>query len=103
MRRGKTRTFGCIDAMIVRPPLRQVARVDMHLPGGFTRVILFNLGGHWWDIPTDKIPPRLRGIGSEFVVIMPGFAPEEADTPEAIRKMCEQVTIEELGDTQPLR
>lgn len=69
----------------------------MHLPGGFTRVILFELGDRWWDIPTDRIPLHLRRIGAEFVVIRPRFKVETSDTPEAIREMCRQAQIEELS------
>ena len=85
--------------MIVNEPFRQVVRVEMHLPGGFTRVLLFALadGKFRWDIPTDRIPPHLRSIGSEFLVIMPRFTPEPGDTPDAIREICRQVQVEELS------
>jgi hypothetical protein len=83
--------------MIIQPPFRQVAKVEMHLPGGFTRVVLRNFGGHWWDIPTNKIPTHLRTIGSELLITMPRFTPEQSDIPEAVRDMLEQVDIEELS------
>jgi hypothetical protein len=70
----------------------------MHLPGDFTRIFLFKLahGEHRLDIPTIKIPLQLRGIGSEFLVVMPRFTPEASDTPEAVREMCAQVQVEQL-------
>jgi hypothetical protein len=85
--------------VIVKEPFRHVVRVEMHLPGGFTRVILFALahGDLRWDIPTECIPPHLRPIGSEFLVIMPRFTPEPGDTPDAIREICRQVQVEELN------
>ena len=84
--------------MKVYPPFRHSVRVEMHLQGGFTRVVLFDLsdGGHRWDIPTDKIPLHLRRIGSEFLVVMPSFAPEASDSVDDIRAMCQQVQVEEL-------
>jgi hypothetical protein len=71
----------------------------MHLRGGFTRVILFDLleGQHRWEIPTDKIPWHLRRLGSEFLVIMPRFHPEDSDSDDDIRDMCRRVEVVELS------
>ena len=70
----------------------------MHLPGGFTRVVLFDLahGDCRLDIPTEKIPFHLRPIGSEFLAITPRFTPEPSDSVDVIREMCRQVHVEGL-------
>jgi hypothetical protein len=85
--------------MIVRPPFRLAARIGMHLPAGFTQVVLFetSYGGHRWVILTDKIPPHLRQIGSEVLVISPRFTPESEDSADDIREMCRRVQVEELN------
>lgn len=51
------------------------AKVEFHLNGGYTKVILERLvgqgmlEGRWfWDIPTTSIPPNLRQIGSCFLL-----------------------------------
>jgi hypothetical protein len=76
-------------------PIRQEAKVEMHLNGGFTRVSI-NFNRHQWDIPTDKIPPHLRRIGSKFIVVMPIIRPELSDSADAIREALVQLEIEEL-------
>ena len=83
--------------MVVRSPFRHSARVEMHLPGGFTRVVLLDLsdGGHWLDIPTDAIPLQLRRPGSRFAVVVPRFTPEPSDSEQAVREMCRRVRVEE--------
>ncbi|MGL4619117.1 hypothetical protein [Chroococcidiopsis sp.] len=51
-------------------------RVDFHLDGGYTRVMLERLvglgmldeEGWYWEIPTVSIPPNLRNIGSRFLL-----------------------------------
>ncbi len=85
--------------MILNPPFRHAARVELHLSGGLTRVVLFDLvhGDIRQDIPTEKIPPHLRPIGSEFVVILPRFRPEPADSADDIRAMRQQIEIVELS------
>jgi hypothetical protein len=40
----------------------------MHLPEGYTKVQLERFGSIDWDIPTGEIPPRLRRIGSRFIL-----------------------------------
>jgi len=49
--------------------------VEMHLPGGYTRIVLTRTlgqgmanGGISWEVPTKAIPPELRGIGNRFLV-----------------------------------
>jgi hypothetical protein len=85
--------------MKVYPPFRHPVRVEMHLPGGFSRVILIDVcrGSIRWEIPTDKIPLHLRRIGSEFLVIMPRFHPEASDSDDEIRAMLRQVEVVELS------
>jgi hypothetical protein len=85
--------------MRVQSPFRQPAMIEMHLPGGFTRVVLYDLahGEHRLDIPTDLIPAHLRQLGTRFTVIAPRFTPEALDTVEVIRDMCQQVRVEELN------
>jgi hypothetical protein len=87
--------------MIVQSPLRHAARVEMHLPGGFTRVILFKFGDRRLELPTGRIPLPLRRIGSEFFVITPRFTVETSDSPETVREQCQQVHIEELHKAAP--
>ena len=55
--------------------LREKVRVIMHLPGGYTKVLVeWTLGvgmadgGIYWDIPTSVIPTHLRRMGSRFIV-----------------------------------
>jgi hypothetical protein len=74
--------------MIVKSPFRHAARVEMHLPGGFTRVILFKFGDRWLEIPTGRIPLQLRRIGSEFVVITPRFTVETSDYRTRLHGNC---------------
>jgi hypothetical protein len=71
----------------------------MHLPGGFTRVVLVDVahGQHRIDIPTDAIPVHMRQLGARLVVVTPRFTPEPSDTAEAIREMCRWVRVEELA------
>jgi cytochrome oxidase assembly protein ShyY1 len=80
------------------PPIRAHVKVDMHLDGGYTRVILFQVGdgGTGWDIPTAQIPVHLRRIGSEFILILRGFIPEATDSLDTLREMCRSVQIEEI-------
>ena len=84
--------------MILKAPFRLAARVEMHLPGGFTRVVLFDLddGHHRIEIPTDRIPVHLRRLGAIFLVVRPQFTPEDSDSAEAVREMCSQLDVEEL-------
>jgi hypothetical protein len=56
-------------------------------------------GGVYWEVPTDVIPPNLRGIGSRFILVI-----ETADENEADRMSAEEIrsarkwTVEELSD-----
>ena len=87
--------------MIVKSPFRHAARVEMHLHGGFTRLILFKLGDRRLEIPTGRIPLQLRRIGSEFFVIWPRFVVETSDSPEAVREQYQQIRVEELHKAAP--
>ena len=75
----------------------------MHLDGGCTRVSVIRSeglgianGGAYWDISTDAIPPHLRAIGAHFLLIMPRSTPEDHDSPEDIRRVRDQIDIQEL-------
>jgi hypothetical protein len=74
---------------------KHLARLEMHLPGGYSRVQL-ELGGGvglaggdtHWDIPTDSIPLHLRKLGSRFWVVgfgLTGRLEAERLTPDQIR------------------
>lgn len=88
--------------MKLQPPFREPVRVLRHGDGGVIYVCLTRLDGQGladggtWDIPTESIPFHLRRIGAEFLVIRPRFTPEDHDTPEEIRHMCNAVEIREL-------
>jgi hypothetical protein len=81
--------------MLIETPYRLIARVEIHLPGNFTRVVLPEFGNGSVDIPTDAIPFHLRGLGSSFIVVWPRFKPEPSDSIDAIREMCRRVQVEE--------
>jgi hypothetical protein len=49
------------------------AKLEMHLPGGYSRVLLELPGNFHWEIPTESIPVHLRRIGSRFLVIRHGL------------------------------
>lgn len=80
-----------------RLPLRPLVKVEMHLPGGFTRVLLIEIadGRGFWDIPTEKIPTPLRVLGAKFFVVAPSFDVEINDSADAIRKVLSELRVEE--------
>lgn len=86
--------------MIPSPSFRHAAVVEMHLPGGFTRVRLFELahGYGFWEIPTEAIPFHLRSIGSKFIVTIPRFTAEDSDSTESLRAESSRVHIEEMRE-----
>lgn len=43
-------------------------RIEMHLDGGYSKIRIY-IGGRTIDVPTEKIPPHLRGLGSRVLVI----------------------------------
>jgi hypothetical protein len=58
--------------------LRETVRVTATLDNDMTRVLVEAScppgrpqDGVTWDLPTHLIPPRLRGVGSRFVVMLP--------------------------------
>jgi|GEM_PF-6258600 len=74
--------------------LREKVRVIMHLPEGYTKVLVERTlgvgmadGGVYWDIPTSVIPPHLRRMGCQFVL--------EATTPSG-KGEAEKMTAEEM-------
>ena len=86
-------------AVQVHEPFRLAARVEMHLPGGCKRVLLFAIdrGDIRQDIPTEAIPLHLRPIGSEFLVVLPRFTVEATDSPEAVRAVSRKMQVEVLS------
>jgi hypothetical protein len=83
----------------VLEPFNHPAVVEMHLPGGFTRVRLFALGNGegWWEVPTERIPPHLRALGSRILVTTPRFSVEPEDLPSDIRYLVHDVLVEDLN------
>lgn len=86
---------------------REPARVVMHLSSGFTKVALERTmgsgmadGGIYWDIPTVRIPPHLRAIGSRFVVITQSVRPEPQDSADALRAAMHDVAIEDFSEPE---
>lgn len=78
----------------------------MHLPAGYTKVLVertYGLGlgdgGICWDIPTDKIPPELRAIGSRFIVVLSRLTdkPIKSMTADEMRKIY-KISIERITD-----
>ena len=58
--------------------MRETVRVAAALDTGMTRVVVEGShapgrpqDGVTWELPTHLIPPRLRGVGSRFVVVLP--------------------------------
>jgi hypothetical protein len=79
-------------------PMRHVARVQMHFSSGVTRVVLSDVANDstYWDIPTERIPPRLRAVGTMIVVEIPLVRPEASDTGEDIRRALSHIVVEEF-------
>jgi len=48
--------------------MKYKAVVDMHLPGGFTKLRVEVSAGHYFDVRTDSIPAHLRTIGSKVLL-----------------------------------
>lgn len=88
--------------MIFGPTFREAARLDAHLSGGLSRVIIErHVGsGHAPDggaieVPTDELPRHLRALGSRFVVALRSVTPEPHDTAAELRA-ARCLWIEEL-------
>ena len=87
--------------------LKEKVKLIMHLPGGYSRVLVESTvgvglagGDIHWDIPTEAIPPRFRGLGSRFVVISSSVSGKrEADqmTADQIRAAI-RVSVHEISD-----
>ena len=82
---------------------REPVRVVMHLPEAWTRVLLIRTyrlgladGGICWDIPTERIPEHLRGIGSVFALRtqIPNVRIENSE--ERYKRRFEDLIITEL-------
>jgi hypothetical protein len=78
--------------MRVGPERREPARLTMHLPAGYCRVLLERTvasgqadGGVTWDLPIDVVPRHLRTLGSQFVVGWREITPEAGDPPQVLR------------------
>lgn len=83
--------------MRTRSPFREPAQVVMHLDSGYTRVRLRS-GGFEWEIPTEKIPPDLRRIGSRVLITMPRFSVDVTDSAEDIRRAIDRLEVHPLPD-----
>jgi hypothetical protein len=86
--------------MKLHPPLREVVRVLMHLPGGYTRVSVVASegsghadGGVHWDLPTDAFPPHLRAINALAVAVVPCVTVEGGDADDDIRWALRRVEV----------
>jgi hypothetical protein len=87
--------------------LREKVRAIMHLPEGYTKVLLertFGLGladgGIYWDIPTKVIPVQFRKMGSRFLLRASGPSGRleaEPMTAEQIRA-AREYSVEEIQD-----
>ena len=84
--------------MRVKEPLRFPVRVEMHLPGGFTQVRVLSAAhlGLLREIPTARVPPGLRPLGSSFMLTEPVFRFEDADIPEDVRACVYLVDVDPL-------
>jgi hypothetical protein len=91
--------------MTVHPPLREVVRVLMDLPGGFTRVSVVASegsghadGGVTWDLPTDAIPAHLRAINALAVAVVPRVTVEDGDADDDIRRALKEDKVYEVQE-----
>ena len=79
-------------------------RVLFHL-NGYTKVMVESTeglgladGGVVWELPTERIPQPLRGIGSRFVVQSVSLAAGGGFDPEAVRDAQGRFEILELRE-----
>lgn len=77
-------------------------RVEFHLDGGYTKILLERLWGMTdaeidWDIPTNSIPPDLRTIGSRFLLSRSSRDPNQHDRFEEIRAAYPDLRIVRLA------
>ena len=84
--------------------LRDKVKVVMHLPEGYTKVLVertYGLGiadgGLYVDVPSKVIPPQLREIGSRFILVMTPLTGTAKMTPDQIRH-AETMSVEEIKD-----
>ena len=48
---------------------RSPGRVEMHLPGGYTRLLIEAGGLIPYEVPTERIPPHLRNLGTRVHLV----------------------------------
>ena len=78
------------------------ARVTFHLNGGFLRVEITDESGvrlnmPTFDLPTDKIPPHLRAIGSRFLLRWNAIWPDDDDPVDQYRDAMAD-SVEVIGE-----
>jgi hypothetical protein len=82
--------------------LREKVRAVMHLPEGYTKVLVESVGGVYRDIATSVIPPHLRQMGTRFIVeatTISGRPEVEKMTAEEMRSAV-RCSIHEIRDEQ---
>ena len=99
---------GCAIISDMPYTLREKVRVMMHLPEGYTKVLVERTlgvgmanGGVYWDIPTSAIPPHLRQMGSRFLLETAGLSGKlEAEnmSAEEIRSALRLLVVTEIRD-----
>jgi hypothetical protein len=77
------------------------AVVEMHLPGGFTKLRIDVSSGHYFDVPTEAIPPHLRKIGSKVVLCLDQtIRPNSLEEARTLRNQAVRVEDPGLSDEQ---
>src|SRR5262245_8615226 len=79
--------------------LRESVRLLFHL-NGYTKVMVERTeglgiadGGVTWDLPTERIPPHFRKIGSRFIVQLEQLSDDEQKDPEALHDLKNRFEI----------
>jgi hypothetical protein len=49
--------------------MKSPARVQMHLPGGYTKLFIETWGMIPYDVLTERIPPHLRALGTRVHLV----------------------------------
>ena len=88
--------------------IKQNVRLLMHLPGGYSKVLVEMKGGVGLaggevtsEIPTNAMPANLTSIGSQFVVVQTGLTGQEETekmTPSEIRAAISYRVIETIDE-----
>jgi hypothetical protein len=72
--------------------IKYPAVVDMHLPGGFTKLRMHAGGDLYFDVPTEAIPLHLRNIGSKVVLCLDQtIRPNSLEEARALRSQAVRV------------